>query len=182
MGFDPSSLLNMFTDQTLPRVDVSSPMQRQAFNNVSNEYNQAQANPNYGMPSPELQGLMQDQLSRDILARTATGGGHSGYQAEQVRKGLVDFRIGMLTQRQRALDAIRSSMVAGAGPATGEAGIQPGILNQAARGIGGYGARSVAKDVFGDQSSKDPNESGGDFGTTGYRQQDQRGRGGMSVT
>lgn len=185
MGFNPESLLNMFTDQTLPRVDVSSPMQRQAFGRVSNEYDQAAANPNYGMPSPELQRLTEDQLARDINARTATGSGHSGYQGEQIRKGLVDFRIGMFQQRQRALDAIRSSMVGAAGPGMAEAGIQPGILNNAARGIGGYAARSAAKDIFGDggDSQADSQQSGGAPGTTGYRSSDTQGRsGGMRVT
>lgn len=182
MAFNPSSLLSMFTDNELPRVNIASPNQNRAFNDVSSEYEQARANPNYGMPSPELQALYENQLSRDIGSRTGGSPGTKGYTGEEVRKGLVDFRIGLIQQRLKALDSMRSATVQAAGPSMGQADQQQGILNRGARAIGGMGAAAIGNDLFPNQqgqgqAQQQSQQPGGAPGTTGYRP-----NGGMNVT
>lgn len=180
-------LLNVFTDNSLPsqRINVQSPQQAAVAGRTTGEYDQARANPNYGMPTPELQSAYENELSRDIMNRTAAGSGGSGYQGDQVRKGLIDFRMGLLTQRQRALDSIRSGMVQAAGPslATAPQDVDRGILGQAAKQVAGRGAQAAGTALFGaDDKQQQSQQAGGAPGTTGYRQPDQQQSGGMKVT
>lgn len=164
-------LNDLFRDRQHPpvRVDVRNPQQQATWDMLRDEYSQANANPFFGIPGPGIQTRVQDELTRDILARTASGAGHSGYQSDQVRKGLVDFRIGMIRERQRALDALRSGLIQSQGPAMQAmpADIQAGIGSQAANAFAGRAAGAAARGLFGDDD--DAAQEGGGWGTTGYR-------------
>jgi hypothetical protein len=179
-------ITNLLVDSNLPPVDIRNPNQQAAGNLLLNQYQSASANPNYGLPDPQTQTMMENELTRDILARTGTSGaGGSGYSGEEVRKGLVDFRVNMIAQRQRNLDALRSAMIMGQGPALATAdrvgGILPGIVRNAAGTFGQRVGDSLANDTFGEDPNAQANNvaaavPGGGFGTTGYRP-----NGGMSV-
>lgn len=183
-------LKNMLVDSNIAPVDVRNPNQMAAGNMLMSQYGAASANPNYGLPTPELQRLQEDELSRDILGRTGSAGaGGSGYAGEQVRKGLTDFRISMIGQRQRALDSLRSAMIMGQGPGMAPAQRQTGLLPDIARNVGGTlgqrGGNALANDAFGEDPNARNNAAavpGGAPGTTGYRPPGMQSRGGMGVS
>ena len=176
-------LLDAFSDQPARPVDVRNPNQMAVGSQMMSEYARANADPNYGMLSPELQRLHEDQLARDTLSRTAArGGGGSGYSNDQVRKSIVDFRIQSLAQRQRALDQLRSAMIMAQQPAQ-QIGTpaQPGIVPNVLRSMGGAAGQRFGEDMFDIKPNQAASQqSGGAPGTTGYRPQDQQ-QGGMNV-
>lgn len=135
-------------------VDVRNPAQRGLQNSLAGEYSRAQADPTYGGLSPADQRYMESELTRSIKNRTgASGAGGSGYEADLVRKAIVDFRIGQMAKRQNYLDSLRSGILSsGSLQATTP---QPGLLSGAAQyGIG----RGIAKSF--DSGERDP---GGSF-------------------
>ena len=152
-------------------VDVRSPEQRGMVQNTAAEYSRAAADPSYGMLSPADQRYQEQELARSVKNRTgAAGSGGSGYEADLVRKAIVDFRINQMAQRQRTLDTLRQGVLQSQSMQT--VGMQPGLARAGAQ----YGICRGIDAMFGDD--KDPGGSYPGNPDNGKRPAQQ---GGMSV-
>lgn len=186
MGF-MDGFLGMFGDRQLPaqKIDIRTPQQVAVQNQMMGDYSRANADPNYGIGTPEQQKLQEQQLADSLRDRTgAQGSGGTGYEADTIRKGITDFRIGMLAKRQQYLDNLRSAMVTSSQPGNQvqPADVQTGIGRSAVGNFAGTlaqrGGNAAANEMFGvDPNATQANQSGGAPGTNGFRP-----NGGMKVT
>jgi len=182
MGFG-DALQRMFGD---PRpqdfmVDVRSPEQRGMIQQTAQEYGRAAADPSYGMLSPADQRYQEQELARSVKNRTGSAGsGGSGYESDQVRKAIVDFRINQMAQRQQTLDRLRQGVMQSQSLQTFNA--PAGVGRQAVNALAGGGVRGF-QGMFGDD--KDPGGSQPGDTSRGNRPanpRDNGGSGGMNVS
>ena len=181
MGFG-DALQRMFGDPN-PRdfmVDVRSPEQRGMIQNTAAEYGRAAADPSYGMLSPADQRYQEQELARSVKNRTgAAGSGGSGYEADAVRKAIVDFRINQMAQRQQTLDRLRQGVMQSQSMQTYNA--QPGIGRAVVQNLAGRGVAGMGGALFGepDQGGSQPGDMS--RGNRPANPRDNGGSGGMNV-
>lgn len=162
MGFNFMGALNSLGFGDTPQ-DLRTPETVQTERNrlgqtagFDQEYQRAQGDPNYGIGTPEQQRYQENELANSIKNHTSAGGaGGSGYEADAVRKGMVDFRISQIANRQKALNDLRQTMVQ-----SNQGWQQPmgqpvaGIGRSMAGGFAGRAGQSMAKGVFGDDEDE----------------------------
>jgi hypothetical protein len=137
---------------------------------LQDEYNRALADPNAGIGlSPAMQQQQENELGNHIRGQMSDqGAGGSGASNDAVTKGVVDYRIAQMGQRQKYLDSLRSAMLTSTTPQT----VQPSASQSAVSRFTTQAAGSAANDLFG--PSYDPNDPrspyynrAGGFGVTG---------------
>lgn len=176
-----NSLLSMFGAAPAPRnvIDTRSregvatdQMRANQSNQLQDQYTQASNNPNYGIGTPAEQALQEQTLANDIRNRTgASGGSGSGYEGDQIRKAIVDYRINAMGKRQQYLDSLRQGMLTASNPmprGTQDSTNESPFRTAASAAIGGFGARlgnQAADNMFGPQGGNNPSGAtkGGEF-------------------
>ena len=178
MGFG-DTLRRFFGDPQPQLVDTRTDTQRGMQEQTAAEYARAAGDPSYGMLSPTDQRYMEQELTRSVKNRTgAAGSGGSGYEADLIRKAVVDFRINQMAQRQRTLDTLRQGVLQSGGmQATSP---QPGIASGALQYGMGRGIASMFDDP--DEKKRRGQEQNPGGGRPGDPSHGNRPNGGMEVS
>lgn len=119
---------------------------------MEDEYARASSNPNYGIGTPAQQQYMEQELANSVRDRTgAQSAGGSGFEGDQVRKALVDFRISQIAQRQKSLNDLRQGMMQATNGWQQPMG-QPvaGVGRSMAGGFAGQAGKAISKSLFGE--------------------------------
>ena len=179
MGFG-DTLRRMFGDPQPQLVDTRNSAQRGVQEQTAAEYARASSDPEYGMLSPQDQRYMEQELTRSIKNRAgAAGSGGTGYESDLIRKGIVDFRIQQMAQRQRTLDTLRQGVLQSGGMQA--VSPQPGVASGAMQYGLGRGIASAFDDP--DENKRRGQERNPGGGTPGDPAHGNRpAAGGMGVT
>lgn len=180
MAYDfGKAFLSLFQPQ---QSDVRTPqtkqMEQNQLNNTSqlqNEYAQASANPNSGLGTPDQQLYMEQNLANSVRNRTASGSGESTAQGDEVRKAIMDYRIGQIGQRQAYLNNLRGAMVQSSNGAQQPMQNSTSLGQKLTSDIAGRAGSKLGDSLFGRdpekmaQANQQAAQLGAQPGGTGFR-------------
>lgn len=141
------------------------------------EYQNASADPNYGLGDPATRQLAEQSLMNDVMSKTgSSGSGQSGYEKNAVATALANFRISQAAQRQKSLSDLRTGMLQ-AGQGWQQPMGQPvaGVGQKFAENIAGRGASALGNKLFGEDPNDTQNknnaaaQAGNQVGGNGFR-------------